>query len=315
MQRSYAEKPRSTAIRRRMLLVLAATLLAAAGARAEEVSLRVHYAIPNLWAEVQDKLAAAFMERHPGVKIQLDAPAETYADGVQRLLRESVANNLPDVAYLGLNRWRILEDRQLTVPLDPFIGDPAAFAERGFTPALRSLGRFQGAQHALAVSASTLVMYVNPDLLAQVGRSVADFPDDFDDLITVAAAINGLGDGIDGVWIAAHDWRFQSILGSYGGAADERRRDGHQLRQRGRRQSRHPLLASCQGGGHARLRRRRGASVVRGRNAGNLHRQLVLTLRAWSRAPATGSKSPCCPLSSRPKTKRRSIFRPAVRRW
>ncbi len=204
-------------MKKSFLASLASGILAFGSAHAEDVTLTVDYAIPNLWAEVQDLIAAEFMARNPHITIELRAPAETYADGVQRLLREAVSDQLPDVAYLGLNRWRILEDRGLTVPLDPFIGDAAEFEAMGYTTALRSLGQYQGVQHAIAASASTLVIYVNPDLVAQAGGSVDDFPADFDGLIALAADIDALGDTTDGVWVAAHDWRFQSMLGSYGG--------------------------------------------------------------------------------------------------
>jgi multiple sugar transport system substrate-binding protein len=179
--------------------------------------LRVHYSIPTIWAETQTALADAFMEANPDIEIVIDGPAENYGEGVQRLLRESVAGNLPDVAFVGLNRWRILEDRGLTQPLDPFIESDAAFEAAGYTPALRSLGQYQGTQHALATSASTLVMYVNPDLVERAGGSMDDFPTTFDGVIELAAKIDALGDNIDGIWVDRHDWRFQSLLGSYGG--------------------------------------------------------------------------------------------------
>ncbi|MBN9670044.1 extracellular solute-binding protein [Roseibium aggregatum] len=197
------------------LFYAAAFAFAATAAQAEQTEIRVHYAIPTIWADTQDKLAAAFMEKHPDVKVTLDGPAETYADGVQRLLREAVAGTAPDVAYVGLNRWRILEDRGLTQPLDAFIGDKAA--EMGFTPALLSLGSFEGKQHALGTSASTMVMYVNPDLVEKAGGSMEDFPSDYDGVIALAAEIDALGDTIDGVWVDPHDWRFQSLLGAHGG--------------------------------------------------------------------------------------------------
>ena len=193
----------------------AALMLAATTALAQPIELRVHYAIPTIWADTQDKLAAAFMAQNPGVKITLDGPAESYGDGVQRLLRETVAGTAPDIAYVGLNRWRILEDRGLTQPLDSFLGQKAT--KLGYTPALLSLGTTKGRQHALATSASTLVMYVNPDLVEQAGGSMTNFPTDFDGIIKLAARINALGDQIDGLWIGRHDWRFQSLLGSHGG--------------------------------------------------------------------------------------------------
>lgn len=180
-----------------------------------QTEIRVHYAIPTIWAETQTALAEAFMEAHPDITVTLDGPAEGYAEGVQRLLREAVAGTAPDVAYVGLNRWRILEDRGLTQPLDPFMPEDPMSA--GYTPALLSLGQFEGQQHALGTSASTLVMYVNPDLVEQAGGSMDAFPTTFDGVIELAARIDALGDQVEGVWIHRHDWRFQSLLGAHGG--------------------------------------------------------------------------------------------------
>ncbi len=204
-------------MKRSLIASAVLSLVAFGSAQAAEVELRLHYAHPNLWKTVQEKISQEFMARNPGIKIVLDAPAKTYADGAQQLLREAVANKLPDLAYVGLNRWRILEARDLTVNLNDLVGDAKAFEAKGYTTALRSLGQYKGEQHAVAASASTLVIYVNPDLVARAGGSMADFPKDFDSLISLTAKINALGDNIDGVWVAAHDWRFQSMLGSYGG--------------------------------------------------------------------------------------------------
>lgn len=197
------------------VLYAAALACVATVAHAQETEIRVHYAIPTIWAETQQKLADAFMKQHPDIKVVIDGPAESYADGVQRLLRESVAGTTPDVAYVGLNRWRILEDRGLTQPLDEYLGDQAEAL--GYTPALLSLGQYEGKQHALGTSASTLIMYVNPDLVEKAGGSMDTFPTTFDGVIELAAKINQLDDKTDGVWIGRHDWRFQSLLGSHGG--------------------------------------------------------------------------------------------------
>ncbi len=196
-------------------LLLSASLALVATAASAETEIRVHYAIPTIWNETQERLAEAFMAAHPDISIVIDGPAEDYADGVQRLLRESVAGTAPDVAYVGLNRWRILEDRGLTQPLDSFL--PQDTDAAGYTDALLSLGQFEGQQHALGTSASTMVLYVNPDLVEQAGGSMDDFPTDFDGIIELAAAIDALDDITEGVWIGRHDWRFQSLLGSHGG--------------------------------------------------------------------------------------------------
>ena len=198
--------------------------LAAHGQAAAQTEVRVHYAIPTIWTDTMNALEEAFEAANPEIDIVYDGPAEGYPEGVQRLLRESVAGTLPDLAMVGLNRWRILEDRGLTVPLDGFIGDDAAWEAAGYTDALRSLGQYEGTQHALATSASTLVMYVNPELVEQAGGSMEDFPTTFDGVIELAAKIDALGETVDGIWIDRHDWRFQSLLGSHGGrpmTADE----------------------------------------------------------------------------------------------
>ncbi len=196
-------------------LLWSAGFVLTASVAVAETEIRVHYAIPTIWAETQDKLADAFMEAHPDITVVLDGAAESYADGVQRLLRENVAGTAPDVAYVGLNRWRILEDRGLLQPLDDLM--PADPEDAGYTPALLSLGQFEGTQHALATSASTMVLYVNPDLVAQAGGAMEDFPTDFDGIIDLAARIDALGENIEGIWIGRHDWRFQSLLGAHGG--------------------------------------------------------------------------------------------------
>lgn len=200
---------------KKLLLAAAVAFSGTTVLHAEETEIRVHYAIPTIWSDTQEALADAFMEKHPDIKITIDGAAESYADGVQRLLREAVAGTAPDVAYVGLNRWRVIEDRGLTQTLDAFIGDDPV--SMGYTTALLSLGSFKDQQHALATSASTLVMYVNPVLVEQAGGSMADFPTTFDGVIELAAKINALGNNVDGVWIDRHDWRFQSLLGAHGG--------------------------------------------------------------------------------------------------
>lgn len=197
------------------LLLLSAGFGLAASVATAQTEIRVHYAIPTIWAETQQMLADEFMAANPGISVVIDGPAEGYEEGVQRLLREGIAGTAPDVAYVGLNRWRVLEDRGVLQPLDDFLPEDTVAA--GYTPALLSLGQFGDTQWALGTSGSTLVMYVNPDLVAQAGGSMDDFPTTFDGIIGLAADIDALGDTTEGAWIARHDWRFQSLLGSHGG--------------------------------------------------------------------------------------------------
>jgi len=101
-------------------LMMSAALAVAASAATAQTEVRVHYAIPTIWADTQTALADAFMAANPDITIVIDGPAEGYEDGVQRLLREGISGNAPDVAYVGLNLWRVLEDRSVLQPLDRF---------------------------------------------------------------------------------------------------------------------------------------------------------------------------------------------------
>ncbi|WP_375592753.1 extracellular solute-binding protein [Algihabitans albus] len=203
----------------RLLAATAVSLTLTAPAAAEQIELRVHYALPQLFNDIQEGIAAGFMAENPDVKIVFDAPAEEYEQGVQRLLRESIAGTLPDIAYVGLNRWRVLQEREIAVPLNAFMGSADELAAQGYTPALLSLGRLGDTQYAMAVSASTPVMYVNSDLVAQAGGSMEAFPSDWDGLIELGSRINALGGDIDGLYYHfwGSDWMWQALLGSHGG--------------------------------------------------------------------------------------------------
>ena len=69
-------------------------------AQAQQVTLDVLYAFPA-FAKFHEPIAAEFMKRHPNIKIQFRAPAASYDEGHQTMLRQAVTNQLPDVYYSG----------------------------------------------------------------------------------------------------------------------------------------------------------------------------------------------------------------------
>ena len=50
---------------------------------------------------------------------------------MQRVLRESMSGDTPDIVYVGLNRIRILAERELAQPLAPFIEDQESLCRGG----------------------------------------------------------------------------------------------------------------------------------------------------------------------------------------
>ena len=95
---------------------------ACAPAQAQQVTLDVLYAFPA-FAKFHEPIAAEFMKRQPNIKIQFRAPAASYDEGHQTMLRQAVTNQLPDVYYSGYHLLaelvRTLVKRGQVTDMDP----------------------------------------------------------------------------------------------------------------------------------------------------------------------------------------------------
>ena len=193
---------------------------------------------------------------------------------LQRLLRESVAGTVPDVAFVGLNLWRVLEARGLAQELEPFMGDEQAFIDEGYGAAVR-LGAFGDGTYALGASASTLMIYVNADLVEQAGGSMEVVPERLgrhhrsrrahrrarpDDRRHLAAAARLA------LPVAPRVLRR---------ATDDAGRRRHRLRRRGRHRRRRAVPSLHHRSRDEELRHQRGAPGLPGRRARDHARELV----------------------------------------
>jgi multiple sugar transport system substrate-binding protein len=208
-------------ITRRTALAAGAALLAAPAVHAQGATteISVQYAMPAVFGPVQEEIAAAFMQANRDVRVTFRAPAPNYEDGVQRVLREALANQAPDVAYVGLNRIEILAERQLAQDLAPFMGSADQMTAAGFTPSLRSLGQARGRQYGLGFAASAPVIYANAELIRRAGGNPDAFPSDWDGVIALGAAIKRAAPDSDGLYyhFFGSDWMWQAAIGSFGG--------------------------------------------------------------------------------------------------
>lgn len=205
---------------------LAAGCLAAAltgPALAEPITLDVQYAWPS-HKRFHDPLAEAFMKAHPDIRILYLAPAASYTDGQQRVLRGAVTGNLPDVWYSGysyLNELvRTLEPRGEIVPVSDFLAkESPEWVKENYSGQTLQLGQVQGRQWALPFTASTPIVYYNKDLLDSVGAST-DALRSWDGIIATAKKITD-GGKADGMSYAANewgdDWLWQALILNAGG--------------------------------------------------------------------------------------------------
>jgi multiple sugar transport system substrate-binding protein len=192
----------------RTLAAAALALAASTAARAQEVTLDVLYAFPA-FAKFHEPIAAEFMKKNPSIKINFRAPAASYDEGHQAMLRQSVTSQLPDVYYSGFHLLtelvETLEKRKQVVDLGPLLkGEPEEWRKANYSQALLSLGQVGGKQAGLAFNASTPLMYVNAELVKKAGGDPDKMPDNWADLIALAKKINS-GETA-GVAYNIHDW-------------------------------------------------------------------------------------------------------------
>jgi len=209
-------------------LLLACCAIWSATASAQTTEIVVHYPMPGFFKNVMDQISTEYVKQHPDVKITFASPSPTYEDGLQLMLRQSGTAEMPDVSFIGLNRLRVLAERNIGVDLTPFVkADPTMEAD-GFSERLLTLARFNGRQVGLAFATSNPIFYYNADLVRKAGGDVENPPKSWDEVFALATKIQALGDGVSGMsyrW-QGDDWMFSALLFGHGGAmlsADEKK--------------------------------------------------------------------------------------------
>ncbi|WP_454630285.1 ABC transporter substrate-binding protein [Bradyrhizobium cenepequi] len=203
------------------------SLAASASLAQTQTEIVLQYPYPELFAETHKRIAEEFAKERPDIKITLRAPYESYEDGTQKVLREAVTNQMPDVTFQGLNRIRVLVDKNIPAQLDDYIAAEKDFDRQGFHQAMFDIGTASGKIYALPFAISLPIVYVNLDLLKQAGGDPNNLPKTWDELIAQAKKIKALGPDINGVtyvWDITGNWLWQAPVFARGGTmlnADE----------------------------------------------------------------------------------------------
>lgn len=212
----------------RSWMMAAAMSLAAGMAHAQtQTEVVLQYPYPELFSETHKQIAAEFAKVHPEIKVTLRAPYESYEEGTQKVLREAVTNQLPDVTFQGLNRIRVLVDKNIPAPLDGYIAAEKDFDKQGFHQAMYDIGTAGGKVYALPFAISLPIVYVNVDLVKQAGGDPNNLPNSWDGLIDLAKKVKALGPDINGItyaWDITGNWLWQAPVFARGGTmlnADE----------------------------------------------------------------------------------------------
>ncbi|MBP1860391.1 ABC transporter substrate-binding protein [Rhizobium herbae] len=185
-----------------------------------ETTLTVHYPMPGFFKDVMDTISKKFMEENPDIKIQFANPSATYEEGIQTIMRQAGTAEMPDVTFIGLNRLRMLNERDIPVDLTPLVAKEGDMASKGFSENILKLAQVEGKQVGLAFATSNPIMYYNADLVRAAGGNPDVPPKTWDEVIALGGKIKALGDGNEGIdfrW-QGDDWMFSALLFGAGGS-------------------------------------------------------------------------------------------------
>lgn len=193
-----------------MALALAATSVFAD----DKVTIEFAYPYSHLFDVTYEAMMPAFRAAHPNIEVKFRATYESYEDATNTVLREAVANNLPDVTMQGLNRQQTLVEKGIAQSLEPFIAAETDFEKEGYHQAMLSLSTFDEDVYGLPFSISLPVGYYNLDLLREGG--ITALPTNWDEVIAACKTMksNGIDNPIFWGWNITGNWFMQALLWS-----------------------------------------------------------------------------------------------------
>ncbi|NEW98200.1 ABC transporter substrate-binding protein [Rhodopseudomonas sp. BR0G17] len=212
---------------KRWIAAAALSLVAGFAHAQQQTEVVLQYPYPELFTETHKRIAEEFAKVHPEIKVTFRAPYESYEEATQKVLREAVTNQPPDVTFQGLNRIRVLVDKTIPAPLDGYIAAEKDFDKQGFHQAMYDIGTASGKVYALPFAISLPIVYVNLDLVKQAGGDVDNLPTSWDGLLDLAKKVKALGPDTNGItyaWDITGNWLWQAPVFARGGSmlnADE----------------------------------------------------------------------------------------------
>ena len=197
-----------------ILSAIIAGALSICSTATQAVTIEVGYPYSALFDVTFQKMMPLFKKAHPDIKVKFRATYDNYEDAANTILRESVAGNLPDVSFQGLNRQAVFVDKGIAKSLEPFIAKESDFAKEGYHEAMLKLGTFNGQVYGLPFAVSLPVGYYNMDVLRDAG--ITTLPTTWDEVVANCEKLraNGFDNPLFWGWNITGNWFFQALLWS-----------------------------------------------------------------------------------------------------
>ncbi|MEO0370528.1 MAG: extracellular solute-binding protein, partial [Pseudomonadota bacterium] len=201
---------------KKLTTAMALALLAGPALSEDKIVIEFAYPYSHLFDVTYEKILPKFYEAHPNIEVKMRATYESYEDGTNTILRESVAGTLPDVTMQGLNRQAILVEKGIAKSLEPFIAEEADFAKDGYHKAMLDLGTFEGDVHGLPFSISLPVGYYNMETMAKAGYTTENLPTTWEEVIQACVDLKeaGVDNPVFWGWNITGNWFLQALMWS-----------------------------------------------------------------------------------------------------
>mgnify|MGYP001353566285 CR=1 FL=1 len=183
---------------------------------AQAVTIEVGYPYSSLFDVTFKRIYPMFKEAHPDIEVKFRASYDNCEDAANTILRESVANKLPDVTFQGLNRQSMFVEKGIAKSLETFIAKEKNFAKEGYHKAMLELGTFGGQVYGLPFSVSLPVGYYNMDAMSKAG--IRSLPTTWDEVVDACDKLRAVGydNPLFWGWNITGNWFFQALMWSQG---------------------------------------------------------------------------------------------------
>ncbi len=202
---------------KKLLTAIACTFIATSAIADDKVTIEFAYPYSHLFDVTYEKILPQFNKVHPNIEVKFRATYESYEDASNTVLREAVADELPDVTMQGLNRQAILVDKGIAKSLEPFIAKEADFTKDGYHQAMLDLGTFNNEVYGLPFSISLPVGYYNMEVMAKAGiTDKGQLPKTWDEVIATCGKLReaGVKNPMFWGWNITGNWFLQSLMWS-----------------------------------------------------------------------------------------------------
>ncbi len=148
-----------------------------------------------------DTIIAAFEEANPGITVEVETAP--FADYFTLLQADVVGGDAPDVFELNYENFVTYAANGTLLDVSSYLSADAPFYPR----ALEAF-QYEGAQLALPVTFSTVLLFYNQDLFDRAGVAYPTADWTWEDARAAATAIRALGEDVWGIFSPVQFWEF-----------------------------------------------------------------------------------------------------------